>query len=119
MGSFGAARRKAKVREREAWEQEKKDKARKLNERIEEAGNRSKAWTVEQARRLAVRSGEILEAIKRGHLPSDIEGYDSPSRLYRRPPGCPEMDAAIRKIRQAPVRPVYRKGKDWGHYDGR
>lgn len=67
-------------------------------------------WTAEQAERLSTSPAVILDAIKRGWLPDQIEGVESKYRLEG-VPLCPEIREGVERIQRAPVKPVPKP--DW------
>jgi hypothetical protein len=62
----------------------------------------AECWTAGQAARLQTTPEEILEAVRRGWLPEQIEGVSSKYRLEDHPPLCVEIRATIDRVRRAP-----------------
>ena len=50
---------------------------------------------------------EILEVVRRGWLPEQVEGVSSKYRLEGHPPLCAEIHQGIERIRRAPIVAVH------------
>jgi hypothetical protein len=63
-------------------------------------------WVVGQAARLQTGPAVVLDAVRRGWLPPDIETATSKYQLEDIPPPDAAMREAVAAIRSAPIRPV-------------
>ncbi len=64
---------------------------------------KAERWTAGQAARLGTSPDEILEVVRRGWLPEQIEGVSSKYAVEGNPPLCAEIHQGIERIRRAPI----------------
>ena len=70
--------------------------------------DKAELWTAAQAKRLGVKPGEILDAVRSGWTAGDVECVgDKNARKMKGEPLPPgDLAAGIKRIRNAPILPI-------------